>query len=124
MVVKSPITLVKRILQQAYIGCFLMSTLAISNWLINWVNPVVMGSANVIAMRPVEAFREAIILDAPSVVLVHNHPSGDPRPSPQDISPTKTFIAAGKILDLDVEDHVIIGANSWVSMKREHLAFT
>ncbi|MGB4860933.1 MAG: DNA repair protein RadC [Tepidiformaceae bacterium] len=92
--------------------------------LLGGLNPVVMGSANVIAMRPVEAFREAIILDAPSVVLVHNHPSGDPRPSPQDISTTKTFIAAGKILDLDVEDHVIIGANSWVSMKREHLAFT
>lgn len=92
--------------------------------LLGGLNPVVTGSANVIAMRPVEAFREAIILDAPSVILVHNHPSGDPRPSPQDITTTKAFIAAGKILDLDVEDHVIIGANSWVSMKRERMAFT
>jgi DNA repair protein RadC len=92
--------------------------------LLGGLNPVVTGSANVISLRPAEVFREAIILDAPSVILVHNHPSGDPRPSPQDISTTKAFIAAGKILDLDVEDHVVIGTNSWVSMKREHMAFT
>lgn len=92
--------------------------------LLGGTNPVVSGSANVIALRPAELFREAIVLDAPSVILVHNHPSGDPRPSPQDISTTKAFIAAGKILDLDVEDHVVIGTNSWVSMRREKMAFS
>ena len=91
--------------------------------LLGGLNPVVTGSANVIGLRPAEVFREAIILDAPSVILVHNHPSGDPRPSPQDVSTTKAFIAAGKILDLVVEDHVVIGTNSWVSMKRERMAF-
>ena len=91
--------------------------------LLGGLNPIVSGTGNVIALRPAEVFREAIILDAPSVVLVHNHPSGDPRPSPQDIATTKTFVAAGKILDLDVEDHVVIGTNSWVSMKREKMGF-
>ena len=91
--------------------------------LLGGMNPVVSGGSNFVALRPAEVFREAIVLDAPSVILVHNHPSGDPRPSPQDISTTKAFIAAGKILDLDVQDHVVIGANSWVSMKRERMAF-
>ena len=92
--------------------------------LLGGLNAVVSGSANMVGLRPAEVFREAIILDAPSVVLAHNHPSGDPRPSPQDISTTKAFIAAGKILDLDVEDHVVIGTNSWVCMKRERMAFS
>ena len=92
--------------------------------LIGGLNPVISGTSNIIALRPAEVFREAIILDAPSVILAHNHPSGDPRPSPQDISTTKAFIAAGKILDLNVEDHVVIGTNAWVSMKREKMAFS
>jgi len=91
--------------------------------LLGGLNPVISGTTNIISLRPAEVFREAIILDAPSVILAHNHPSGDPRPSPQDISTTKAFIAAGKILDLTVEDHVVIGTNSWVSMKREKMAF-
>ena len=79
--------------------------------LLGGLNAVVSGSAIMVGLRPAEVFR-------------HNHPSGDPRPSPQDISTTKAFIAAGKILDLDVEDHVVIGTNSWVSMKRERMAFS
>lgn len=92
--------------------------------LLGGMNPVVTGGSNIVSLRPAEVFREAIILDAPSVILVHNHPSGDPKPSPQDISTTRAFIAAGKILDLEVEDHVVIGTNSWVSMKRERMAFS
>lgn len=91
--------------------------------LLGGVNPVVGGSANAISLRPAELFREAVILDAPSVVLAHNHPSGDPRPSPQDIASTKAFIAAGKLLDITVEDHVVLGTNTWVSMRREKMAF-
>ena len=91
--------------------------------LLGGTTPVISGTTNILSLRPAEVFREAIILDAPSVILVHNHPSGDPRPSPQDVSTTKAFIAAGKILDLTVEDHVVIGTNSWVSMRREKLAF-
>ncbi|MEO8541550.1 MAG: DNA repair protein RadC [bacterium] len=91
--------------------------------LIGGLNPVISGTANSLSLRPAELFREAVILDAPSVVLVHNHPSGDPRPSPQDIATTKAFVAAGKLLDIIVEDHVVIGTNTFVSMKREKMGF-
>lgn len=92
--------------------------------LLGGTSPVITGTANALSLRPAELFREAVILDAPSVVIAHNHPSGDPRPSPQDISSTKAFIAAGKLLDITVEDHVVLGTNAWVSMKRERMAFT
>jgi DNA repair protein RadC len=91
--------------------------------LLGGTTPVTTGTANALSLRPAELFREAVILDAPSVILAHNHPSGDPRPSPQDISSTKAFIAAGKLLDITVEDHVVLGTNAWVSMKRERMAF-
>ncbi len=87
------------------------------------VSPVLGGSVNAVNVRPAEVFREAIVLDALSVVLAHNHPSGDPRPSPQDVAVTKALIAAGALLDLQVLDHVVIGQNSWVSLRREGLAF-
>ena len=91
--------------------------------LLGGINPVISGTANSISLRPAELFREAVILDAPSVILVHNHPSGDPRPSPQDVASTKAFTAAGKLLDITVEDHIVIGTNSFVSMRREKLGF-
>ncbi|MBK7127700.1 MAG: JAB domain-containing protein [Dehalococcoidia bacterium] len=91
--------------------------------LLGGLNAVVSGSANMVGLRPAEVFHEAIILDAPSVVLAHNHPSG-PRPSPQDISTTEGVHRRGKILDLDVEDPPSSGTNSQVSMKRERMAFS
>ena len=91
--------------------------------LLGGIAPLNGGSVNAVAVRPSETFREAIILNATSVVLVHNHPSGDPRPSPQDVSVTKGLIAAGKLLDVEVVDHVVIGATGFVSMKREGMGF-
>jgi len=91
--------------------------------LLGTIAPVVIGGANILALRPAELFREAIILDAPAVIIAHNHPSGDPRPSPQDVSTTKGLVAAGKLLDITVEDHVVLGGSSFVSMKREKLGF-
>lgn len=91
--------------------------------LLGAISPLNGGSVNAVQVRPSETFKEAIILDATSVVLVHNHPSGDPRPSPQDIAVTKALIAAGKLLDIEVVDHVVIGATGFVSMKREAMAF-
>jgi DNA repair protein RadC len=91
--------------------------------LIGAIAPINGGSVNAVTVRPSETFREAIILNATSVVLVHNHPSGDPRPSPQDVAVTKALIAAGALLDLEVLDHVVIGATTFVSMKREGMAF-
>lgn len=82
------------------------------------------GGVNAISVRPAEVFRGAVILEAPSVVLVHNHPSGDPRPSPQDIVTTKGLVAAGTLLDIHILDHVIIGQGRYLSMQREGYAFT
>jgi DNA repair protein RadC len=64
-----------------------------------------------------------VVLTATSVILAHNHPSGDPRPSAQDVTVTNELVAAGALLDITVLDHVIIGQNSFVSMHREGYAF-
>jgi DNA repair protein RadC len=77
------------------------------------------GSVSAISTLPVEVFREPIVLRATSVILVHNHPSGDARPSPQDVAVTQKLAEAAAILQLSLLDHVIIGQNSYISMKRE-----
>lgn len=91
--------------------------------LLGSVAPVSGGSVNAVGVRTAEVFREAIILEAVSVILAHNHPSGDPKPSPQDIAVTTDLIAAGELLDIHVQDHVILGQNRFVSMQREGHAF-
>ncbi len=83
----------------------------------------VSGGVNSVGARAAEVFREPVVLSATSVILVHNHPSGDPRPSPQDVTVTNELVAAGKTLDIAVLDHVIIGQNRFVSMRREGYAF-
>jgi DNA repair protein RadC len=75
------------------------------------------GSVNTSLIRTAELFREAVRQNCPAVVLVHNHPSGDPTPSNDDITMTKQAIEAGKLLDIEVLDHVIIGQGRYVSMK-------
>jgi len=74
-------------------------------------------------VRSAEVFREAIRQNAPSMILVHNHPSGDPSPSPDDVAMTKHIIEAGKMLDIEVLDHVIIGDNRYASLNQLGLAF-
>jgi DNA repair protein RadC len=83
----------------------------------------VSGGVNAVGARPAEVFREPVVLSATSVILAHNHPSGDPRPSPQDVAVTNELVAAGELLDIAVLDHVVIGQNSFVSMHREGFAF-
>ena len=68
-----------------------------------------------------EVFREAIREGASSVIVGHNHPSGDPTPSPEDIEVTGRLAELGEMLDIRVEDHVILGENDFVSMKRQRL---
>jgi DNA repair protein RadC len=81
------------------------------------------GGVTAVQARPAEVFRDPILQDAVSVVLVHNHPSGDPRPSPQDVTTTADLAAAGELLELKLVDHVIIGANTYLSMQREGYKF-
>ena len=73
-------------------------------------------------VRPAEVFRPAVVEAAPHIVLVHNHPSGDPEPSRDDIKLTKDLIEVGELLGIELLDHVVIGSDGWVSIKQQGLA--
>lgn len=77
---------------------------------------VSMGSINSAAAHPREVFAPAIRKGAASIILAHNHPSGDPTPSEGDISSTRQIVASGRILGIKVLDHLIIGAGSYSSL--------
>ncbi|HXH20549.1 MAG TPA: DNA repair protein RadC [Dehalococcoidia bacterium] len=81
------------------------------------------GSVTLTQVRIAELFREAVRQNAPSIILVHNHPSGDPSPSADDVTLTKIAVGAGEVLQIEVLDHVIIGDRRWVSMKQMGLGF-
>ncbi len=81
------------------------------------------GSVHTAVVRIGELFREALRQNAPAVILVHNHPSGDPTPSSEDIAMTKQAIEAGELLDVDVLDHVILAHGRFESLKTRKLAF-
>lgn len=81
------------------------------------------GSLNTAVVRVGEIFREAIRANSAAVILVHNHPSGDPRPSPEDTHTTRLVVEAGALLDIDVLDHLIIGDRCFMSMKEKGLGF-
>lgn len=81
------------------------------------------GSIHTVQIRYAELFRDAIRSDAAGVVVVHNHPSQDPMPSAADIDMTKGLVQVGKLLDITVNDHIIIGGGSYVSLKTMRLGF-
>ncbi|PYE44444.1 DNA repair protein RadC [Paenibacillus barcinonensis] len=80
-----------------------------------------MGSLNASIVHPREVFRAAIKCSSASIVCAHNHPSGDPTPSPEDIQITKRLIEAGAIVGIDVLDHLVIGDGTYVSLKEKGL---
>lgn len=77
------------------------------------------GTLSASLVDPRELFREAIVCSAASLILVHNHPSGDPTPSPEDAALTKKLVEAGKMLEISVLDHIIIGDGKYVSLKEQ-----
>jgi DNA repair protein RadC len=81
------------------------------------------GSVNSSQVRVGEVFKEAVRKNASGVIVVHNHPSGDPTPSPDDVAVTRAIVQAGKLLDVDVLDHLVIGQGRWVSLKERGLGF-
>ena len=83
------------------------------------VSPVSTGSLNASIVHPRELFQRAILGNAASLILAHNHPSGDPTPSPEDIELTKRLVDAGKLLDISVLDHIIIGDGCFASLKEK-----
>ena len=87
------------------------------------VSTVYVGNVSASLVRVGELFRDAVRLDASGVVLVHNHPSGDPTPSPDDLHLTAEAIAAGRLLDVDVLDHVVVGHDAWISLRDRGVTF-
>ena len=86
-------------------------------------NLVALGSLDSVPVHPREVFRPAIVAAGSAIILVHNHPSGDPTPSPDDVAVTRAMVQAGKLLDIDVLDHLVIGQGKWVSLKERGLGF-
>lgn len=84
---------------------------------------IYIGTLNTSVLRVSEIFRDAIARNSAAIILAHNHPSGDPTPSPEDLELTHTLIAAGKLLDIQLLDHLIVGNNQWISMKALGIAF-
>jgi DNA repair protein RadC len=81
------------------------------------------GSLNSSQVRVGELFKNAIRRNSASLIVAHNHPSGDPTPSPDDIAVTRAIVEAGKLLDVDVLDHLVIGSGIFISMKQRGLGF-
>jgi DNA repair protein RadC len=81
------------------------------------------GSLNSSLVRIGELFKPAIRRNAAAILIVHNHPSGDPTPSPDDIAITRAVVQAGKLLDIDVLDHLVIGRGRFISLKERGLGF-
>src|SRR3954447_10243071 len=84
---------------------------------------VYVGNVSAAVVRIGELFRDAVRRHAAAIILVHNHPSGDPTPSPDDLHLTAEAIAAGRLLDVGVLDHVVIGHDAWLSLRDRGVTF-
>jgi DNA repair protein RadC len=87
------------------------------------VREVYKGAADRATIRVAEVFREAVRANSTAVVVAHNHPSGDPSPSPEDVRVTEEIVQAGKLLDIEVLDHLVIGRDRYVSLRERRLGF-
>ena len=106
-------------LQQEHLRVVLLST---KNQVLS-IQRVYIGTVNTSLVRAAEVFRPAVRENAPAIIVGHNHPSGDPTPSQQDIELTRQLGHAGRALNVDLLDHVVIGRDQFVSMKERGLGF-
>ncbi|KRF18567.1 RadC family protein [Paenibacillus sp. Soil787] len=104
-----------RYLQKEHFVCLFLNT---KNHLLAQ-ETLSMGSLNASIVHPREVFRAAIKRSSASIICVHNHPSGDPTPSPEDIQLTHRLMEAGTIIGIEVLDHVIIGDQRFISLKEQ-----
>ncbi len=109
---------------QAYLGDvdrehFLVMLLDTKNKIIG-INTVAIGSLNATLVHPREVYKPAVSVNAASVILAHNHPSGDTSPSEDDITMTRRLVEAGGIMGIPVLDHVVLGERGhYTSMRQE-----
>ena len=109
------------LLEQEYLKVLLLNA---KNEVMN-IQEIYVGNVNSSVVRPAEVIRPAVRENAPSIIVVHNHPSGDPTPSQEDIAITKELVAAGKLLGVELLDHVVIGnRNRCVSLNEKRLGFS
>ena len=106
-------------LDQEHLRAMLLDT---KNTLVRIVT-IYVGNVNTAVIRVSEVFREAVRSNCPQLIVIHNHPSGDPTPSAEDVQVTEQIVAAGKLLDIEVLDHLIIGQQRYVSLKERGLGF-
>ncbi|CAN5912227.1 hypothetical protein BH24BAC1_BH24BAC1_36810 [soil metagenome] len=81
------------------------------------------GTVNSVYIRPAELFKEAVRVNAPAILLAHNHPGGSADPSPEDERTTAVAVQAGGILGISVLDHLVIGRGTWISLREKGLGF-
>jgi DNA repair protein RadC len=74
-------------------------------------------------VRVGEIFKEALKRNSAAIIVSHNHPSGDPSPSPEDVLVTREIVSAGKLLDVEVLDHIVVGHGCWCSLRERGLGF-
>jgi DNA repair protein RadC len=108
------------LLEQEFLRVMLLDT---RNRLLDIVE-VYHGAVNSSQVRLAEVFKPAIQRMAPAILVCHNHPSGDPTPSPDDVAVTRAMVQAGKLLDVDLLDHLVIGGSRYVSLKERGLGFS
>lgn len=87
------------------------------------IETLYIGTMNITVLRTAEVFRPAILRNCPALLLAHNHPMGEATPSPEDIEITRDLIAAGKLLDIRLVDHLIISPLGWTSLRRAGFGF-
>jgi DNA repair protein RadC len=88
-----------------------------------FVSMIYRGNVNSSIIRPAEVYRDAIIANSTAIILAHNHPSGQPTPSPEDVQVTRILHQAGDLLGIELLDHLVIGRDKWVSLKERGLGF-
>jgi DNA repair protein RadC len=104
-------------IDREYFLCLMLNT---KNKVIG-LNTVSIGSLSASIVHPREVFKPAIIAGAASIILIHNHPSGDPSPSQEDLEVTRRLHDAGNLLGINVRDHLVIGDNCFFSFKEKGL---
>ena len=98
-----------------YMACICLST---KNKVLN-ISTIAIGSLNSATVHPREVFKVAILSNSASIILCHNHPSGDTKPSKEDINITLRIKEAGRILGIELLDHLIIGEDKTISLNQE-----
>jgi len=87
------------------------------------IQTIYIGSLNASHIRVAEVFRDAIKRNCAAIIVAHNHPSGDPTPSPEDVGVTRELVSAGRLLDIELLDHLVIGQQRFVSLRERGLGF-